>query len=168
MPRLSDLQLILLAAANQRQDGNILPIPASVSGQGGRLNKSLGGLLKRSLVTEVEPAAADQVWREEGEQGFGLVITDAGRSALHSGAASSPAPTAKPAKAASARAPNKQDQVIELLRRQQGAILNELTEATGWLPHTIRAALTGLRKKGMKIEKTKRDDVTCYRIEASA
>jgi hypothetical protein len=40
--------------------------------------------------------------------------------------------------------------------------------ATGWLPHTTRAALTGLRKKGHVIEKTKRDDATCYRIEAVA
>lgn len=29
-----------------------------------------------------------------------------------------------------------------------GASLDELAGATGWLPHTTRAALTGLRKKG--------------------
>ena len=37
-------------------------------------------------------------------------------------------------------------QVIELLRRRDGATLAELV-ATGWLPHTTRAALTGLRKR---------------------
>lgn len=39
-----------------------------------------------------------------------------------------------------------------------------MVEATGWLPHTTRAALTGLRKKGHVITKTKRDDVTVYQI----
>lgn len=56
------------------------------------------------------------------------------------------------------------DQVIALLRREEGATLAEMVEATGWLPHTTRAALTGLRKKGHTLEKSKRGDATCYRI----
>ena len=36
--------------------------------------------------------------------------------------------------------------VIALLQREQGATLAEMIEATGWLPHTTRAALTGLKK----------------------
>ncbi len=43
-----------------------------------------------------------------------------------------------------------------------------MIEATNWLPHTTRAALTGLRKKGHEIERSKRDDTTCYRIVAKA
>ena len=54
--------------------------------------------------------------------------------------------------------------VIVLLQRKQGATLAELIAATGWLPHTTRAALTGIRKKGQIIEKTKRGETTCYRI----
>ena len=38
-------------------------------------------------------------------------------------------------------------QVIELLQCGDGATLAELVAATGWLPHTTRAALTGLRKR---------------------
>ena len=38
--------------------------------------------------------------------------------------------------------------VVGLLSRCGGATLAELIAATGWLPHTIRAALTGLRKRG--------------------
>ena len=34
------------------------------------------------------------------------------------------------------------------MQRKTGATLDDLVEATGWLPHTTRAALTGLRKKG--------------------
>ena len=54
--------------------------------------------------------------------------------------------------------------VTALLEREQGATLAEMVEATGWLPHTTRAALTGLKKKGHTLIKDKRDDVTCYRI----
>jgi hypothetical protein len=40
--------------------------------------------------------------------------------------------------------------------------------ATGWLPHTTRAALTGLRKQGFAIDKAKVEGVTRYRHVASA
>jgi hypothetical protein len=39
---------------------------------------------------------------------------------------------------------------------------------SGWLPHTTRAVLTGLRKKEHNIDRTKRGDETCYRIVAAA
>ena len=54
--------------------------------------------------------------------------------------------------------------VIALLSRADGATLDEMIDATGWLPHTTRAALTGLRKKGHAILRGKRGEVTCYRI----
>jgi predicted transcriptional regulator of viral defense system len=41
--------------------------------------------------------------------------------------------------------------VIELLRRADGATILDLTQATEWLPHTTRAALTGLRKRGYAV-----------------
>lgn len=58
--------------------------------------------------------------------------------------------------------------VIALLERRNGATLDEMGEATGWLPHTTRAALTGLKKKGHAIQRAKRGDATCYRITPSA
>jgi hypothetical protein len=55
--------------------------------------------------------------------------------------------------------------VVDLLGREEGASLTELSEATGWLPHTCRAFLTGLRKRGQSPEKGKRDDgVTFYHL----
>ena len=54
--------------------------------------------------------------------------------------------------------------VIRLLERVEGASLEEMVSATAWLPHTTRAALTGLKKKGKLITKGKRGDVTCYFI----
>ena len=41
--------------------------------------------------------------------------------------------------------------VIEHLRRTDGATIIDLTDATGWLRHTTRAALTGLRKRGYAV-----------------
>jgi hypothetical protein len=39
------------------------------------------------------------------------------------------------------------------MKRAKGATFDELVEATDWLPHTRRAALTGLRKRGMIVER---------------
>jgi hypothetical protein len=57
---------------------------------------------------------------------------------------------------------SKTDRVLEMLRGEEGASLDELVAATGWLPHSARAALTGLRKKGHAIERRKVEDVTRY------
>lgn len=65
-------------------------------------------------------------------------------------------------------AATKINSVIDLLKRNDGATLDEIVKATGWQPHSARAALTGLRKKGHTIEKSKRGDETCYRITVGA
>ena len=57
--------------------------------------------------------------------------------------------------------------VIALLEREEGATLDEMVATTGWLPHTTRAAMTGLRKKGHTIERSKRGETNCYRITSS-
>ena len=62
---------------------------------------------------------------------------------------------------------NKSDLVIGLLQRPGGATLNEMVAATDWLPHTTRAALTGLKKKGHQLTSDKTDGVRRYRIESS-
>jgi hypothetical protein len=61
---------------------------------------------------------------------------------------------------------SKQDQLAALLIRDEGATLDQMIEATGWLPHTTRAALTGLRKKGYAIDSDKVDGVRTYRAAA--
>jgi hypothetical protein len=77
-------------------------------------------------------------------------------------------PVAPAEKATAPPRTTKISQVIALLERNQGATLDEMVKATGWLPHTTRAALTGLKKKGHTIERDKRGDVTCYRITRNA
>jgi DNA-binding IclR family transcriptional regulator len=60
-------------------------------------------------------------------------------------------------------------EVIALLQRGDGATLAELVAVTGWLPHTTRAALTGLRKRGyaIAIDRTDKTRGSVYRIEAT-
>ena len=57
----------------------------------------------------------------------------------------------------------KRDQLAALLLRDEGASLDQMIEATGWLPHTTRAALTGLRQSGYAIDSDKVDGVRTYR-----
>jgi hypothetical protein len=54
--------------------------------------------------------------------------------------------------------------VIDMLSRDHGATIGELIAATNWLPHTTRAALTGLKKRGYEIERSRSDRVTRYRV----
>src|SRR4051812_13395492 len=51
----------------------------------------------------------------------------------------------------------KQALVLGLLQRKEGASLAELVEATDWLPHTTRAALTRLRQSRHELQKEKRE-----------
>jgi|APSaa5957512535_1039671.scaffolds.fasta_scaffold430468_2 hypothetical protein len=65
--------------------------------------------------------------------------------------------------------PTKPAQILRLIRRQTGASMAQLQKATNWQPHSIRAALSGLRKSGHQIERAKNDkDITHYRIAKEA
>lgn len=61
-------------------------------------------------------------------------------------------------------APSKTARVLSLLGRPEGATLQQMVEATGWLPHTTRASLTGLKKKGHEVTSVKNDGVRTYRV----
>ncbi len=50
--------------------------------------------------------------------------------------------------------PTKLDQILTATRGRHGATITELTAATGWQPHTVRAALTRLRQRGHHFERT--------------
>jgi hypothetical protein len=174
-PKLNDLQLILLAAAIQHDDGSILPPPDSAGDQSERIRKTIPALLRRQLIQEVPVTDRSKTWREEDQQPIGLVISAKGRTIIAAGApesqargdasaaATPPTPGATSPDRASPRPGSKIETVIGLLR-SEGATLTAMVAATGWLPHTTRAALTGLRKKGHAITKSKRGDVTVYQI----
>ena len=65
-----------------------------------------------------------------------------------------------------ARPHTKAAMVQKLLARPKGATLAELTDATAWQPHSARAFLTGLRKKGTAlVRECRTNGDTCWRIE---
>jgi hypothetical protein len=59
--------------------------------------------------------------------------------------------------------------IVALIERPNGAAIGDLTAATGWQVHSVRAALTGLRKEGKELVRAKdAAGVTHYRLAADA
>jgi hypothetical protein len=121
-------------------------------------------LVSRKLLRPVRSKPGAPIWREEAAgKSISLVITRAGRAAIGAIAdrvrseIKNEKQTAKAAGSANhvkvPRAGTKQALVVDMLSKEQGATIDSLAKATGWLPHTTRAALTGLRKKGFGVER---------------
>ncbi len=189
MPKLTDTQLVILSAAARRQDGAVLPLSKSLKIKDGAATKTLEGLRKKGLLEEKPAARNATAWRE-GEDGrrMMLVITDAGLQVIGVDAdektskqprltktrAKKPhrrivqKPTAATPKGkksqTAARQGTKQALLIDLLKRKKGATIEKVVETLGWLPHTVRAALTRLRQQGFRIERVREDGVSRYRI----
>ena len=179
--KLTEAQLVMMSAGAQRKD-RCLSAPATI--KGAALSKVSAKLAKLGLVREIEAKPGAPIWRrDDAGHGYALKLTAAGLKAIaveegsqdvteHS---ESPQPQAKngaspdegdrPGGVAAPRDGSKLALVIELLRRADGATIVDLTQAAGWLPHTTRAALTGLRKRGYAVirERIGAGD-TVYRI----
>ena len=85
--------------------------------------------------------------------------TRAKKPSPKSGAGKSPAKAAKSRKGkaappAASRQGTKQQVLIELLRRADGATIEEAVEATGWQAHSVRGAISGSLKKKLGLEVT--------------
>jgi hypothetical protein len=164
--KLTDAQLVMMSAAAQRKD-RCLSAPATIKGVA--LSKVTAKLTKLGLVREIEAKPGAPIWRrDDAGQGYALKLTAAGLKAIAVDEGSqdpiepseAPQPQAKevaspdegghPARVVP-RDGSKLALVIEHLQHADGATLIDLTQATGWLPHTTRAALTGLRKRGYAV-----------------
>lgn len=76
-----------------------------------------------------------------------------------------PSMVAGPVQLSVPRPGSKLGEVIALLARDGGAAIAEVMEMTGWLPHTTRAALTGLRKRGYDVTRESGSEAgTIYHI----
>lgn len=62
----------------------------------------------------------------------------------------------------SPRKHSKANRLLTMLQSAKGASLEAMTSGTGWQPHTVRAAMTGLRKRGHVIDKRKDKDTTIW------
>jgi hypothetical protein len=64
---------------------------------------------------------------------------------------------------------SKKAAILALLQQPDGAAIGDLTAATGWQVHSVRAALTGLRKEGRELVRAKDTaGITHYRLAAAA
>ena len=62
-------------------------------------------------------------------------------------------------------ASTKRAKLITMLERSDGASVAEIGQRLGWLPHTVRAAVTGLRRAGRAATRSKdADDRSVYRL----
>lgn len=57
------------------------------------------------------------------------------------------------------RADSKQAKLVEMLKRTDGASIDEIAKAFGWQPHTVRGAIAGALKKKLGL------DVTSEKVE---
>jgi uncharacterized protein DUF3489 len=180
--KLSDTQLIILSSAAQREDG-LATLPEKL--KGGAAKKVVTKLLEQGLLKEVRVKRGEPHFRlDDNDHPIGLKLTRSGQSAIRveegenaeeaptqkgSKRAEKAPPQARKAKAGSDAGPregSKKALVLSLLSRPRGATIGDLLSATGWLPHTTRAALTGLRKEGYEFAKSKNaDGETVYRTE---
>ena len=186
---LSDTQLVILSAAAKRGSNALMPFPKSLKARGAALTKAIGKLVRRGLIEERPSTANGAFWRRDAEdRPVGLFLTDAGLAALDgpaNGSKASGAPTLKP-KTVQSRAGtrstrtkkrttagtrgtiSKQDKVLKLLRRKDGATLVDICSQTGWQAHSARGFLSGtVRKKlGLTLLSEKGDDGTRrYRLD---
>ena len=60
--------------------------------------------------------------------------------------------------------PTKHQRIVDLLSREGGATLEEMSTLANWLTHSTRAFLTGLKKRRYEIDSQKVDGVRSYRI----
>ena len=196
--KLIDTQLVLLSAAAQRKDlclvapptlkgataqkvasklisaGFVKEVKAKVSDPIWRRDEQSGASYALKLTTAgVKAIAVDDPAEPEdaGEESDALANRDQAtiQSKLDAkDARPSEAVEPGPAGPSAPRGGSKLAQVIELLQRDRGATIEELIAATGWLAHTTRAALTGLRKRGYAVAIDRSDDTrgSFYRIPA--
>lgn len=168
-PHLTDLDLILLSTASAREGGYLHPLKASIADKTDEVSAAITSLLKRKLIEKAQVNDLSLMWKAEGDARIGLAITAKASALIDGGGVEIVDGTITDAPiSASSRSGSKSEAVLALLGRVEGASPAELIDATGWLPHSMRAALTGLRKKGHAIERGVRADLKVYRLAMGA
>ncbi|MCJ2095880.1 MULTISPECIES: DUF3489 domain-containing protein [unclassified Methylobacterium] len=149
--------LLQAAAADE---GRLTPPVAMKPATHARL---LGRFMGDGLVIAPAEAGGPHRLTPAGYRAIGLAPPKPPRAAK----VAAGAPAATPDDPARTAIASKKAQVLALLKREQGATLAELIAATGWLPHTTRAALSRIRTGGQALLKAARpDDAIAYCIPA--
>ena len=168
---LSDTHLVLLSAAAQRDD-KLLVRPDKL---GQKAADRLAARLKAAGLVQAVPVIAEQPhWTiDQSDQKIALRIAQAGLEALGiEPDAHEPQDPCAPTELTQNLVPDakpphggKRALVLALLQREEGASIAAIMDATGWLAHSTRAALTGLRQSGHQLVRDKDDrNQTIYRL----
>jgi hypothetical protein len=173
MTKFSDSQLVVLSTACQRPDANVFPITLKLKGNA--INNVLKSLVAKGLLEEIPGRADETIWRYD-DDGAPLTLraTPAAFEALGIGPENAPqvadeapsadtattdampahdapaAPSAPPAR--KTREGSKQARLVEMLKRPEGAIIDEISAALGWQARTVRGAIAGALKKKLGLE----------------
>lgn len=162
MTELSIIQKDILESANARGNGAVLPFPGDMKIKGGAVNKVLASLASKGLI---EQRGEDYIITNLGRESIGADIIEAEfidmvKIQEKVGNPSNPVISDKLPK-------GKLGSMLTLLKREKGATITELMEATAWQKHSVRGAMSGqLNKKyGLKAEKiATRNEETVYHI----
>ncbi|OZA02671.1 MAG: hypothetical protein B7Y02_16825 [Rhodobacterales bacterium 17-64-5] len=173
MTKLTETQTIILTAGAQRPDNIALPLPKGLAGAAAKM--AVAKMIERGWLQEVDAnlRRGEPLWRETGDgHGTTLVATDSGLLAIgiepvvaetevaiqkhEDGAPVSKMPTP--------RAGTKQAMLITLLRAPDGATMDEIVAATGWLAHTARGAMSGALGKKLGLVVTSEKDAARGRV----
>ncbi|MBI5121326.1 MAG: DUF3489 domain-containing protein [Rhodospirillales bacterium] len=141
--KLTPTQQSLLKSAALRED-RIVILPANL--RGGAAVKVVDGLLNTGLAKRKRDflVATNDGLRAVGVETPRKPIREAKAKDESKGAPSSRQP----------RENSKQSQLIEMLKRPEGASIAEITAALGWQSHSIRGAIAGGLKKKLGLDVT--------------
>ena len=145
LPKLSPAQSLLLSTAARRVDGCVIP-PDTL--RGGARVKVLTALLQRGWI---EPADGGHVLTDAGYAAIGKhrpVPKGAEKMGAHDGVAKrDTTDDLQLLEGIAVRPGTKLAALVMALRRPQGATNLQLMLATGWQPHTVRGAISGMLRK---------------------
>ena len=152
--KLTPTQQAILSHAHQHTEGKIAWFPENI--KGGARQKVIDGLFKRTLITY---DGKDWFVAAEGYEALG-VPRKAPVSAQAIDEVIEAATAAKPRM----RDNSKQAQVIAMLKRPEGATIEQICEATQWQAHTVRGTFAGAFKKKLGLEITSTKEAGGQRI----
>ncbi len=160
----------MLFVAVQRQDRCIERSPGL---RGNATRVFAAKLIDAGLAREMRTKDGLPVWRRDQDTSreYSLKLTASGIRIASEEALSIDSPSCVHSKPASLspRESSKLSQVMLMLSQESGVTVQEISEAMGWLAHTTRATLTGLRKRGVHIIRLTREGErsSSYRIALS-